>query len=164
MPVFIKGNKLATSGYSLAPEAEAAAPGLIVSLGVFLADDNAEAVTLGPDDEVESLAPCLRRAKVIALDFPMFNDGRAYSAAAMLRRDYGYGGEVRAVGDVRADELEQMVRCGFDAFELADGQDVDLALGKLAGFGFSYQQAADRPPLFRLRSGEGLEEAASGQP
>lgn len=154
MPTFIRNNELANPDYL-------PAAGSIVGLGVFLADKKAGAVFLEPHEEVESLGACLSRARVIALAFPAFNDGRAYSSAAMLRGKYGYRGEIRAVGDVRADQLEQMVRCGFDAFELADGQDVDLALAKLAGFSFSYQQTADRMPLFRLRSSEPRETAPS---
>ena len=39
---------------------------------------------------------------VVALEFPKFADGRAYSQARLLRERYGYQGEIRAVGDVFA--------------------------------------------------------------
>ena len=120
-------------------------------LADFLADPHADAVLLAPEDEVEALETRLDGLRLIALAFPAFNDGRAYSAASILRRKYGYTGELRAVGDVRLDQLEQMVRCGFNAFELAEGQDATQAQQRLKGFSHNYQQTADRPPLFRHR-------------
>ena len=55
---------------------------------------------------------------LVALEFPKFTDGRAYSQARLLRERYGYRGEIRAVGDVLRDQLRFMARSGFDAFEL----------------------------------------------
>ena len=121
-------------------------------LADFLADREADAVLLQPDEEVEALEGRLPGISLIALNFPAFNDGRAYSSANILRRKYGYQGELRAVGDVRLDQLEQMVRCGFNAFELAEGQDAAQAQQRLAGFSHNYQHTADRPPLFRHRT------------
>ena len=117
-----------------------------------LASGATDLVILQPEDEPENVADQLGRLNIIALNFPTFNDGRAYSTASRLRQGYGYEGEIRATGDVRVDQLEQMVRCGFDAFEMAEGQDAQLALQQLDGFSFSYQKAADREPLFRTRS------------
>jgi uncharacterized protein (DUF934 family) len=68
--------------------------------------------------DVGLLAPDLDRFGVIALEFPKFNDGRAYSQARLLRERYGYRGELRATGAVLRDQLVFMRRCGFDAFEL----------------------------------------------
>lgn len=116
----------------------------------LLASNPTDLVVLQPDDEVETLADRLGQLSIIALNFPAFNDGRPYSAASKLRQQ-GFEGEIRAIGDVRLDQLEQMARCGFDAFELAAGQNVQLALEQLAGFSHSYQQVADRQPLFRKR-------------
>ena len=102
-------------------------------------------------EDIETLADHLASIELIALNFPAFTDGRAYSSASILRRTYDYAGQIRAVGDVRVDQLEQMVRCGFDAFDLADGQDVMLAAEKLAGFTHSYQSTFDRDTIFRVR-------------
>ena len=57
-------------------------------------------VRIEADEEVEALAYDLPRIAVVALEFPKFRDGRAYSAARILRERFGYQGEVRAVGDV----------------------------------------------------------------
>ena len=120
------------------------------SLEAFLAD-RGKAVLLEADEEVETITEHLADIEVIALSFPVFSDGRAYSSATILRRTYGFTGEIIAVGDVRIDQLEQMVRCGFDAFELPGNQNSERALEKLKGFPFSYQSTIDRKPLFTQR-------------
>ncbi len=108
-------------------------------------------VWVDADEEVEALEGLLD-VQVVALNFPSFNDGRAFSSANLLRRKLGFKGEIRAIGDVRRDQLEQMVRCGFDAFELAEGQDPEGALGALKVFSDVYQISISTPqPLFRRR-------------
>jgi uncharacterized protein (DUF934 family) len=57
---------------------------------------------------------------LVALDFPKFADGRAFSLAQLLRQRHGFKGELRAVGEVLLDELALMLRCGFDSFEIAN--------------------------------------------
>lgn len=121
------------------------------SLEDFLASPGERPVLLAVDEEVERIANHLPVIPEIALDFPTFFDGRHYSSAQILRKNYGYEGDIRAVGDVRVDQLEQMVRCGFNVFELADGQDPAIAREKLQGFSYSYQPTVDRDPLFLKR-------------
>ena len=60
-----------------------------------------------------------RHLALIAIEFPSFRDGRAYSTARCCER-YGFNGELRAVGDVLRDQFLFMHRCGFDAFEVAN--------------------------------------------
>ena len=57
---------------------------------------------------------------LIALDFPKFADGRAFSLAQLLRQRLAFKGELRAIGEVLLDELALMLRCGFDSFEIAN--------------------------------------------
>jgi len=110
-------------------------------------------VRLKPDEPVEGLAYDLPRLALVALAFPKFRDGRAYSAATLLRDRYKFAGEVRAVGDVLRDQALFMVRCGFDAFEPADGSTVDVWAHALHRFRHVYQAAADRrPPAFVERA------------
>ena len=155
MSNFIKYQELTTTDYSIwAEDGESSAAKEILPLQRYLEleDNRADVgVWLDSDEEVESIESCLADLPVVALNFPAFNDGRAYSSASILRRKYGYQGEIRAIGDVRVDQLEQMVRCGFDAFELAENQDAQLALSRVNGFSVSYQQTVDREPLFRRR-------------
>ncbi|MEB0048276.1 MULTISPECIES: DUF934 domain-containing protein [unclassified Pseudomonas] len=111
-----------------------------------------DAVWLGPDDEVESLKPWLRLLPLIALDFPSFRDGRAYSQAYLLRTRLGWQGELRAVGDVLRDQLSHMRQCGFDSFAVREDKSVEDALKGLAGMSVTYGRSAIEPrPLFRRR-------------
>ena len=77
-------------------------------------------VRIEPDRSIEDFAADVHRFAVIALTFPKFNDGRAFSNARLLRERYGFRGEIRAVGEVLIDQLQMMERCGFDAFEITD--------------------------------------------
>ena len=144
-------------------EAPAVEGDLIVSFARFQADGDRwlaggrrVGVRLKPDEAVEGLAYDLPRIAVVALDFPKFRDGRPLSAAALLRARYGYAGEIRAVGDVLRDLAKDMVRCGFDTFEPADGSTPEQWAASAFRFRHVYQSAADRrAPAFRERMGEG---------
>jgi len=100
-------------------------------------------VRLLSDQHPESIADDLQHFNVIALDFPGYRDGRAYSYARILRDRYGYQGEVRAVGDVLLEQLHYMQRTGFDAFEVAG--DTPLEDWQVADSDFSnwYQPTND---------------------
>jgi len=74
-----------------------------------------------PGERVESVAGDLDRFSSIAVSFPAFTDGRGYSTARLLRERFGYGGEVRAVGDVLTDQISFMRRVGFNAFVVTHG-------------------------------------------
>lgn len=111
-------------------------------------------VRLEPTDDPADLADDLPRLAVVAIRFPKFADGRGYSTAYLLRRRLGFQGEVRAVGDVKRDQLFYLSRSGFDAFLMAEGQDAKAALASLSDFSGAYQAAADgRPPRFRAAAG-----------
>ena len=90
----------------------------------------------------EDLPRDLPEPSVIALPFPAFNDGRAYSLARRLRRD-GVTAELRAYGDVLIDQVRAMARVGFTAFEMADGTDIAAVSRALDAFPGVYQPAAD---------------------
>jgi uncharacterized protein (DUF934 family) len=82
------------------------------------------------------------RFGVIALDFPKYVDGRAYSMAGQLRDDYHFTGELRATGDVLFDQLQLMIRCGFEAFDITDASTIKLLQeGRLASMSHFYQPA-----------------------
>ena len=102
----------------------------------------------------ESLAPWLTQIPLIALDFPVFTDGRGYSSARELRQNLGYEGELRAIGDVLCDQLLYMSRCGFNAFALRADQNLDAAACRFEDFKDAYQASVVNPlPLFRRRLG-----------
>ena len=106
-------------------------------------------VRLQPHERIEDLAYDLARLAVVELAFAKFRDGRPYSSARVLRGRLKYSGEVRAVGDVLREQALQMVRCGFDAFEPADGSTADEWLAAAHRYRHVYQRAADsRPPIY----------------
>ena len=109
-------------------------------------------VCIDGDVGTEQVAEHLDCFELIALDFPVFTDGRSYSHARLLRERYGYRGELRAVGDVLRDQLFFMKRCGIDSFTLREDQDADAALDAFEDFSVRYQGAVDDPvPLYRRR-------------
>jgi uncharacterized protein (DUF934 family) len=130
---------------------------LLVSLARFERDAAALAghqgkvgLRVDPEDDLSRVVPLLSKVQLVAIHFPKFGDGRGYSKARLLRERHGYRGELRAVGEVLADQLFYMTRCGFDAFELVEGKDVQAALHALKGFSVTYQAATDDPrPLYR---------------
>ena len=77
-------------------------------------------VSLAPGENWDDLAAALPEAPLIALVFPKYTDGRAFSTGRQLRVRYDYKGEIRAIGDVLLDEISLMIRCGFDSFEVTD--------------------------------------------
>lgn len=96
-------------------------------------------VVLEPHEDPAALAGDLERLSLVALRFPKFADGRAYSHARLLRSRYGFRGELRAVGEVLLDHLLFMQRCGFDAFELRADQDAEDALAAFSELSVQYQ-------------------------
>src|SRR6185295_5483677 len=73
--------------------------------------------------DLDDLVPYLDRLAAVALVFPSFRDGRAYSQARLLRERHGYDGEMRATGQVLRDQFVFMSRAGFDAFEVKKDAD-----------------------------------------
>ncbi len=108
-------------------------------------------VMLEPAEDPKELAEVVGQLPLIAIRFPSFTDGRGYSSARLLRERYQFKGEIRAVGDVGRDQIFFMARCGFDAFELREDQDVEAVLAAFEEFSEVYQAANDRGPLFARR-------------
>ncbi len=109
-------------------------------------------VRMRSDQPPSLIADDLDRLQLIALEFPAFADGRAYSSARLLRERHGYAHELRAVGNVLRDQFMFMHRCGFDAFEVADQAAVDGWIEAMSEISVWYQPTGDgRPPAFALR-------------
>ena len=150
---FVLANDSATS---VADEQDLPNGDVIISLTRFqaegdqlLSDGRRVGVRIEPADEVEALAYDLPRLALVALAFPKFCDGRAFTSATLLRERLGYGGEVRAVGEVLREQAGFMVRCGFDAFEPADGSTPQQWTHAVHRHRHVYQRAADaRVPAF----------------
>jgi len=118
-----------------------------------LAERDASIGVLWPNDRnVAELEPWLSRLALVALTFPKFRDGRAYSQARLLRERYGFRCELRATGDVLRDQFHFLVRAGFDSFEVKKPADARVFAEVLARYSVYYQPSADgRPPALRRR-------------
>ena len=109
-------------------------------------------IRLEPTDDPATVVDQLAGATRVEVNFPKFGDGRGFSIGRLLRERYGYKGELRAVGHITRDHLFFMESCGFNAFELREGEDPHEALAAFDDFSESYQASVARPqPLFRRR-------------
>jgi uncharacterized protein (DUF934 family) len=136
--------------------------GAIVSLTRFqkereslLARNTPIGVRLKAAESPEQLGGDVQRLSVVALEFPQFKDGRAFSWARMLRTRLGFTGEVRAVGDFLYDQIAYQRRVGFDAWEVPEGftlTQFQRALGEMTDV---YQPSTDGKKTIRdLRAGD----------
>ena len=93
--------------------------------------------------DLDDLVPYLDRLAAVALVFPIFRDGRAYSQARLLRERHGYEGELRATGQVLRDQFVFMSRAGFDAFEVKKDADADAFAATVKRYSVFYQPTGD---------------------
>lgn len=158
MPQIIKDRAIVEDGWvHVDADAESLPEGdVIVPLALWesrredlLSRNGGLGVRLAPEEHPSLISDDLAHFKVVALDFPAFKDGRAFSHARLLRERYGFKGELRAVGDVARDQLYFMERCGFNAYEIKAGRSIEDALEAFKDFSGAYQPAADDPrPVF----------------
>jgi len=100
-------------------------------------------VLIKPADDVRKLEPYLYRLEIVAVEFPSFSDGRAFSHASLLRDRLAYKNELRAVGDVLIDQIPLMLRCGVDSFAVKNATALKrLEEGRLPGIAVHYQPTA----------------------
>ncbi|TNE42570.1 MAG: DUF934 domain-containing protein [Alphaproteobacteria bacterium] len=114
-----------------------------------------------PGQSPEEVAEDLPRFDLIALSFPAFKDGRAYSYARILRERLGYKGELRAVGEVLQDQLFFMVRVGFDAFEVNTRTSEEDFAAEMAKFPAVYQPSSCGETTVFARRHVGLAQCAA---
>ena len=141
-------------------------PGWVVTLSTWAACREAlrsrqhpVGVQVQPDDDISWLSSAdsgIRQADLhgiafVAIIFPVYTDGRGFSLAQRLRHEYGWHGEIRAVGDVLIDTVHYLARCGFNSFVLKEGHDPHKALHAVSAFTRAYQRSyavvsVKRPP------------------
>lgn len=110
-------------------------------------------VSLAPDETVEEIIDDLDTLALVAVQFPAFRDGRAYSQARNLRLHYGFKGEIRATGNVLRDQVGYMERVGINSFEIDAKQDAAAALAAFEEISIKYQASSDEPlPFYKRRS------------
>jgi uncharacterized protein (DUF934 family) len=93
--------------------------------------------------DLDDLVPYLDRLAMVALVFPSFRDGRAYSQARLLRERHGYKGELRATGQVLRDQFMFMLRAGFDAFDVKKESDAEAFTNTAKHYSVFYQPTGD---------------------
>jgi uncharacterized protein (DUF934 family) len=165
MPTLIKSQGgrmvLANDPFTHVDDEDALPPGdVILSLARFeaegdalLSEGRAVGVRLTTEEEVEALAYDLPRIAVVALQFPKFLDGRHYTNARVLRERFQFARELRACGDVLREQAGFMLRCGFDAFEPADGSTPEQWERATRRYRHVYQRGVDeRVPAFVERA------------
>jgi len=101
------------------------------------------ALLLSATDEVETLAPHLTGLRWIVIEFAKIGEGRGFSQAQMLRQRYRYGGELRARGALKRDQMFFLARSGFGAFDLDPAEDLTAAIAALGTFSVAYQDGND---------------------
>ena len=123
---------------------------ILISAARFLEDPEAISRRLGktgvvwPNNrDVDDLVPYLDRLAAVALVFPTFRDGRAYSQARLLRERFLYHGELRATGQVLRDQFVFMLRAGFDAFEVKKDSDAAAFAATSKRYSVFYQPTGD---------------------
>jgi len=151
MPL-VKNGRIATDLYlHVADGAELPGDGaVLVSAARFLEGPEALLKRAGktgvvwPNNrDVDDLVPYLDRLAAIALVFPSFRDGRAYTQARLLRERHGYDGELRATGQVLRDQFVFMLRAGFDAFEVRKQSDAEAFDEAIRRYSVFYQPTGD---------------------
>ena len=95
------------------------------------------------DRDIGELSPWLDRLSLVALVFPIFRDGRAYTQARLLRERYRFRGELRATGDVLRDQFLLLHRSGFDSFDVKKAEDAHAFIAAIHRYSVFYQPAAD---------------------
>ena len=151
MPL-VKDGKIAADLFVHVPDG-AELPGdgaILVPAARFLEDPQAllaHAGKLGviwPNNrDIDDLVPYLDRLAAVALVFPSFRDGRAYSQARLLRERYAFEGELRATGQVLRDQFVFMLRAGFDAFEVKKPGDAEAFASTVKRYSVFYQPTGD---------------------
>jgi uncharacterized protein (DUF934 family) len=103
-------------------------------------------VWLAAGESPRAIADDLDDFSIVAIHFPKTTDGRGCFAARLLRRRYGYRGELRAFGEVLHEQLFYLRRSGFDAFALRADQAARAPNAGLDDCDKAHQ-AASRQPL-----------------
>lgn len=161
MPLIKNGELTQDSWVSVAdaaslPEGSAESGDIIVTLDHWQAEketlklrNGRLGIQLSADQLADTIGADVESFDLIALTFPKFQDGRAYSTARLLRERHGFAGELRATGAVHRDQFFFMARCGFDTYQVQDENEVKGFAQAMEEISLSYQPAGDaRRPLY----------------
>ncbi len=104
-------------------------------------------VLLNGDTAVEAITDDLDQLDIIALEFPVYVDGRCFSHASLLRGAYNYQGDLLAVGDILRDQVAQMERCGINLIKLTEHRNAEDALKAFTELSTPYQSSEDQQKI-----------------
>lgn len=105
----------------------------------------AAGVMLNPEDDVQLLKEHLSSLQLIAINFPKYTDGRGYSQARILRTQLNFPGEIRAIGDVRPDQILFMIRAGITSFQFETQPNEQVVEQILTRYKINYQPSYSLP-------------------
>ena len=161
MPQVLKDNRLINDSWTLLTEDSESLPSgdILLSYSQWQtfsdqldSHDGSVGVIIEGNADIEDIIEPLLKLPLIAINFPKFVDGRAFSSARLIRERYEYTGEIRAVGGFIRDQLYYLSRCGFNAFKFDDSVDLTESAKSLQDFSEAYQVSVDQEsPLFRRR-------------
>jgi len=161
MPQVLKDNRLIDDSWTLLTEDSESLPSgdILLSYSQWQtfsdqldSHDGSVGVIIEGNADIEDIIEPLLKLPLIAINFPKFADGRAFSSARLIRERYEYTGEIRAVGGFIRDQLYYLSRCGFNAFKFDDSVDLTESAKSLQDFSEAYQVSVDQEsPLFRRR-------------
>lgn len=149
MPLLINREVVADNWTLVNEETLTQAGDIIVPLALYLENSatleqrqGQLGIQVNGDDDLSYVLANLDKFPLIAVDFPVFRDGRGFSIARLLDRA-GYKGELRATGDIGRDRIAYMERCGFTAIQIADEIYTPEMLSAFTEVSNYYQSAAD---------------------
>jgi uncharacterized protein (DUF934 family) len=126
-------------------ETPAAEEAILLPLGQLQQDSSsifeltsAIGVIIDTETPFSELETVVDKISFVDIRFPVFGDGRGFSLAVRLRKDYGFKGEIRASGHVLPDQALFLLRAGFDSVD-APEERREAFEAALKRFGAFYQ-------------------------
>lgn len=160
--VLIKDGQLANDPFVFTDDDDPALPdgrAVVVSLerwksdqANLIAHNGLVGVQLRNDQSPDEIADDLKYLALVVVEFPTFSDGRGFSQARALREQYGFSGEIRAIGHIIRDQYLFLHRCGVNAIEVEEQSHLSDWQAAMKEFSLFYQTTVDgRTPVMSLR-------------
>lgn len=151
MPLLINGQKVNDSWVDYDADAADSQSGQIIyPLEHYLAHQDSlkestqsVGIKVTGDDDLNEILASLAFVALVAIDFPVLRDGRGFSIARQIERK-GFKGEIRAVGDVSYDRLDNMHRSGFNAYLVPDERYSEDMIKAFTEISVNYQPTHNR--------------------
>jgi len=110
----------------------------------FVSHNGKVGVLISSDTNINKVIENLSYFDLVALNFPKYTDGTCFSYAFLLRERHKFTGELRAVGDIFRDQFSYLERCGIDAIQLDDENELEIAKKSFEDISINYQHSADK--------------------